>query len=141
METLNKLFREALDPSTKQHLSGFERGVFFSIFVILQFWNLFNSRYFRTNGSVLQDILDSLFNRKRFRESASLTLLMVAGIILFGQYFITNVAGAFFDVAPLSWSDWWLILLCTSPVLLIPDIWRFIRNLFSAQREKKYARI
>jgi hypothetical protein len=66
---------------------------------------------------------------------------MVAGIILFGQYFITNVAGAFFDVAPLSWSDWWLILLCTSPVLLIPDIWRFIRNLFSAQREKKYARI
>lgn len=141
METLNKLIREALDPSTKQHLSGFERGVFFSIFVILQFWNLFNSRYFRTNGSVLQDILDSLFNRKRFRESASLTLLMVAGIILFGQYFITNVAGAFFDVAPLSWSDWWLILLCTSPVLLIPDIWRFIRNLFSAQREKKYARI
>ncbi len=132
LETLNKLFREVLDPTTKQHLSRFERGVFFSIFVMLQFWNLFNARYFRTNGSVLRDFLDSLFNRKRFRESASKTLLMVAGIILIGQYLITNVAGAFFDVAPLSWSDWWLILLCTSPVLFIPDIWRFVRNLFSA---------
>jgi Ca2+-transporting ATPase len=132
METLNRLFREALDPSTKQHLSGFERGVFFSIFVMLQFWNLFNARYFRTKGSVLQDILDSLFNRKRFKESASLTLVMVAGIILIGQYLITNVAGAFFDVAPLSWSDWWLILLITSPVLFIPDFYRFIRGLFSA---------
>jgi Ca2+-transporting ATPase len=132
METLNRLFREALDPSTKQHLSGFERGVFFSIFVMLQFWNLFNARYFRTKGSVLQDILDSLFNRKSFKESASLTLVMVAGIILIGQYLITNVAGAFFDVAPLSWSDWWLILLITSPVLFVPDIYRFIRGLFSA---------
>ncbi|HPB88736.1 MAG TPA: calcium-translocating P-type ATPase, PMCA-type [Bacteroidales bacterium] len=140
LDTLNIFLWDALAPSIKPHLSGFERGVFFSIFVMLQFWNLFNVRYFRTNRSVLKDILDSIFNRKRFRESASPTLLLVAAIILLGQYFITNIAGAFFDVAPLSLSDWWLILLCTSPVLFIPDIWRFVRNLFSAQREKQHAK-
>jgi len=140
-ETLRELFTGVFRSHIKNHLSGFERGVFFSIFVMLQFWNLFNARYFRTNRSALQDILDLFFNRKRFRESTSLTLLMVAGIILLGQYFITNIAGAFFDVAPLSLRDWVLILLCTSPVLLVPDIWRFVRNIFSASREKKYARI
>ena len=100
-ETLRELFTGVFKSHTKNHLSGFEMGVFFSIFVMLQFWNLFNARYFRTKGSALQDTLDLFFNRKRFRESASLTLLMVAGIILLGQYFITNVAGAFFDVARL----------------------------------------
>ncbi|NMB37446.1 MAG: calcium-translocating P-type ATPase, PMCA-type [Bacteroidales bacterium] len=140
LETLKELFTGLLQSRT-HHLSGFEMGVFFSIFVMLQFWNLFNARYFRTKGSALQDLLDLFFNRKRFRESASVTLLLVAGIILLGQYIITNFAGAFFDVAPLSWSDWGLILLCTSPVLIIPDIWRFVRNLFSAQREKEQATV
>ena len=131
LETLRELFLGALKPHTKQHLTGFEMGVFFSIFVMLQFWNLFNARYFRTKGSLLQDLVDLFFNRKRFIESASPMLVIVAGIILIGQYFITNVAGAFFDVAPLSLSDWGLILLCTSPVLIIPDILRFARGLFS----------
>ena len=69
---------------------------------MLQFWNLFNARYFRTK-EVPCRIFGFVFNRKRFRESASVTLLLVAGIILLGQYIITNFAGAFFDVAPLSW--------------------------------------
>jgi len=133
METLRELFWGALKPHTKQHLTGFEMGVFFSIFVMLQFWNLFNARYFRTKGSLLQDLIDLFFNRKRFIKSASPMLVIVAGIILIGQYFITNVAGAFFDVAPLSSKDWWLILLITSPVLFIPDIYRFIRGLFSTK--------
>lgn len=41
--------------------------MFFTTFVLIQFWNLFNARYFKTDGSVLQDILDSFFNRKRFK--------------------------------------------------------------------------
>lgn len=46
----------------KQHLSDYELGVFFFIFVMLQFCNLFNAKYFRTGRSLIQDVI-SLFAR------------------------------------------------------------------------------
>jgi len=124
---VGEFFRGAFSAHTKAHLSGYELGVFFTTFVLLQFWNLFNARYFKTNGSVLQDILDFFFNRKRFKASACYGCLLVAGIILAGQFLIVNCFGAFFEVSPLPLADWGWILLCTSPVLIIPDLYRFIR--------------
>jgi len=125
---VGEFFRGAFSAHTKAHLSGYELGVFFTTFVLLQFWNLFNSRYFKTDGSVLQDILDFFFNRKRFKASACYGCLLVAGIILFGQFLIVNCFGAFFEVSPLPLTDWGWILLCTSPVLILPDLYRFIRS-------------
>lgn len=125
---VGEFFSGAFSAHTKAHLSGYELGVFFTTFVLLQFWNLFNARYFKTDGSVLQDILDFFFNRKRFKESACYGCLWVAGIILAGQFLIVNCLGAFFEVSPLPLSDWGWILLCTSPVLIIPDLYRFIRS-------------
>ena len=102
--------------------------MFFTTFVLLQFWNLFNARYFKTGGSVLQDILDFFFDRKRFKASACYGCLLVAGIILVGQFLIVNCFGAFFEVSSLPLADWGWILLCTSPVLIIPDLYRFVRS-------------
>ena len=130
-EVVGRFFSGAFAAHTKAHLSGYELGVFFTTFVLIQFWNLFNARYFKTNGSVLQDILDFFFNRRRFKESACPGCLLVAGIILIGQFLIVNCFGAFFEVSPLKLSDWGWILLCTSPVLILPDLFRFVRSKIS----------
>lgn len=125
---VGQFFSGAFSAHTKAHLSGYELGVFFTTFVLIQFWNLFNARYFKTDCSVLQDILDFFFNRKRFKASACYGCLLVAGIILAGQFLIVNCFGAFFEVSPLPLADWGWILLCTSPVLILPDLCRFIRS-------------
>lgn len=124
---VSSFFTDAFAAHTKARLSGYELGVFFTTFVLIQFWNLFNARYFKTNGSVLQDLVDFFFNHKRFKESACPGCVLVAGIILLGQFLIVNCFGSFFEVSPIPLGDWGWILLCTSPVLVLPDLFRFCR--------------
>ncbi len=112
----------------KSHLSGYELGVFFSIFVMLQFWNLFNAKYFRTDRSLILDIADIFLHPQRVKESYSAGFLWIALVILLGQIIIVTYGGAMFNVAPLTASDWGWILLITSPVLIIPDVVRFVCN-------------
>lgn len=113
----------------KAHLSGYELGIFFSIFVMLQFWNLFNAKYFRTDRSLIQDIAGLFTNSKKVKESYSAGFLWIVLVILAGQILIVTYAGKMFNVAQLSLSDWGWILLITSPVLVIADIVRFVRHL------------
>ncbi len=113
----------------KAHLSGYELGVFFSIFVMLQFWNLFNAKYFRTNRSLIQDIAGLFTNTKKMKESYSAGFLWIVLVILVGQILIVTYAGNMFNVAPLTLSDWGWILLISSPVLIVPDVVRFIANI------------
>lgn len=113
----------------KAHLSGYELGVFFSIFVMLQFWNLFNAKYFRTDRSLIQDIVGLFTNSKKVKDSYSAGFLWIVLVILVGQILIVTYAGAMFNVAPLTLSDWSWILLITSPVLVVSDIVRFVRNM------------
>ena len=114
----------------KAHLSGYELGVFFSMFVMLQFWNLFNAKYFRTRRSLIQDIIELFIDPKRVKESYSAGFLWIVLIILLGQILIVTYASSMFNVAPMQhWSDWGWILLITSPVLILSDIVRFIRNM------------
>jgi Ca2+-transporting ATPase len=102
--------------------------VFFSAFVLMQFWNLFNVRYYRTERSILSDLVESASGKRRLSDCFSRGFLLIAGIILLGQVLIVNLAGDFFEVAPLSARDWVQIFLITSPVLLIPDLLRSIRH-------------
>ena len=113
----------------KAHLSGYELGVFFSIFVMLQFWNLFNAKYFRTDRSLIQDIVGLFTNSEKVKDSYSAGFLWIVLVILVGQILIVTYAGAMFNVAPLTLSDWGWILLITSPVLVVSDIARFVRNM------------
>ncbi len=118
----------------KSHLSGYELGVFFSIFVMLQFWNLFNAKYFRTDRSLIQDIARLFTNPNAVKESYSAGFLWIAFAILAGQFLIVTYAGAMFNVAPLSLADWGCILLITSPVLLVADVVRFLWNVVKRKK-------
>lgn len=110
---------------------GKDMGMFFSIFVMLQFWNIFNAKYYRTDRSFFVDLYDLVFNRKRFEEHNSWGFWIIAAVILVGQVLIVTYAGDFFSVESLSLQDWLLIIGITSPVLFVPDIVRLIHRLVS----------
>ena len=90
--------------------------IFFTIFVMMQFWNLFNARVLGTN--------DSAF--KGFGQSY--TLWIVAGIILVGQFIIVQWGGDVFRTTPLDWQTWASIIAATSPILWIGEIYRAIKR-------------
>lgn len=113
---------------SKAHLSKYELGIFFTFFVILQFWNLFNARYFRTDRSAWQDLLGIMGIRKYTAREYARGFIIIALVIIVGQVVIVNCFGDMFGVAALSPSDWMWVLLITCPVLIIFDLWRIIRN-------------
>lgn len=88
--------------------------VFFTIFVMLQFWNLFNASVFGTNHSFFKD------------AGHALGMLGVALIILVGQIIIVSFGGKVFRTEPLPLSEWLYIIGGTSFVLWIGEIWRGI---------------
>ena len=110
------------------NLSAYDHGVFFSVFVLMQFWNLFNSKYFRTGRSLIQDILELFSNPRKVKNSYSSGFWWIILAILIGQVLITTYGGAMFNVERLSLADWGWIILITSPVLIVPDVVRFIYN-------------
>lgn len=114
---------------TKAHLSAYEAGFFFTTFVMLQFWNLFNAKYYRSGRSLLLDIICLFKGQNMFKKTFSKWFAVIVIVILIGQIVIVNFAGPLFNVAPLKYQDWLFILLITSPVLIILDITRTICNL------------
>lgn len=114
---------------SKAHLSGYELGVFFSIFVMLQFWNLFNAKYYRTDRSLLIDIVDLFRHPSKVKESYSQGFVWISLVIVLGQILIVTFAGRMFNVSPLEPQDWLWILAITSPVLIVADIVRTIVNI------------
>lgn len=121
---------------SKLALSGHDLGVFFSIFVLLQFWNLFNVKYFRTDRSLIQDIIDLFRKPKEVMATYSWGFISIVFAILVGQILIVNYCGAVFNVAQLSVRDWLICILLTSSIFIVPDIWRFIRNLLFNKLKK-----
>ena len=115
--------------SSGQRLTPHELGLFFTSFVMLQFWNLFNARYFRTSRSLLADLCGR--QKKATTEKAfSRGFLFIVGVILLGQVLIVNLAYEMFNVAPLSLKEWLWIIILTSPVLLVADVartWQLVR--------------
>lgn len=91
--------------------------VFFTIFVMLQFWNLFNASVFGTNHSIFKD------------ASHALGMLSVALIILVGQFLIVTFGGKVFRTESLPLMEWLYIIGGTSIVLWIGEIWRGIQRL------------
>ena len=132
---IKKYFTGFFDLSRpKAHLSPYESGVFFSVFVMIQFWNLFNIRYYDTGRSLLTDIAGVICRRRRLSDCFSRGFLLITAVILAGQVLIVNLAGNFFEVAPLSAADWGRIFLVTSAVLVIPDIVRAIGTFTKASK-------
>ena len=98
------------------HLSSYELSLFFTIFVFMQFWNIFNAKAFRTWTSTFKG-----FFSKDCPKGFLLTLL----IIFVGQILIVNFGGEMFNVEPLFMGDWLRIVLFTSLILWIGEIERW----------------
>ena len=90
---------------------------FFSFFVMLQFWNMFNAKAFMEGRSAFANL----------KESKS--FLFVALLIIIGQYLIVTFGGEMFSVVPLSLKDWGIIIGLSSLVLWIGEIARGISRL------------
>ena len=131
-ESLTIFFRDMFDPThLTPHLSPYEMGLFFSIFVMLQFWNMFNAKYFHTGRSLVMDIVSLVRGDvESVRRSYSFNFIFIALVIIIGQVLIVSFAGELFSVAPLSVADWGWIMLITSPVVIVPEIIRIVKRLF-----------
>ena len=93
-------------------LSAYDLSVFFTTFVFLQFWNMFNARAFETGRSAFH-----------FKDCEG--FVAIAVMILIGQVMIVNVGDELFNVVPLHISDWVIIILSTSSVLWIGELLRW----------------
>lgn len=102
---------------------------FFSVFVIAQFWNIFNARYFNTRGSAIRSAINLFTDRATLRAESSLSFFAIAAAIVVGQVLIVTFGGRMFEIQqPLTIIEWVKIILFTSPILIIPDMYRWIIN-------------
>ncbi len=86
--------------------------LFFTAFVFMQFWNLWNARVFNCDRSAFSNL----------RESRG--FLVMALVIVVGQVLLVQFGGAMFRVTPLSLTEWLWLFVLTSPVLWVGEAWR-----------------
>jgi Ca2+-transporting ATPase len=108
--------QESLSPEKHEYFLSW----FFSFFVMLQFWNMFNAKAFMEGRSAFANL----------KECKS--FLFVALLIIIGQYLIVTFGGEMFSVTPLTWKDWGIIIGSTSLVLWFGEIARLIDRLRKA---------
>lgn len=115
LDSLTQMWQVPFLPVNKG-LSPYELSMFFTIFVFLQFWNMFNAKAFATGRSALH------------MKGCSEFVGIVIGIFL-GQIAIVQLGQEFFNVVPLKLVDWVIIIGGTSVVLWVGEICRlFCRN-------------
>ncbi len=93
-----------------------EMGVFFSVFVFLQFWNMLNARAFATGKWAFNNIEDSK------------VFWAVAFVIFVGQIAIVQILSPLFNCAPLDAKTWLWIIIGTSPVFILGQVVRHFKN-------------
>ncbi|MDE6198925.1 MAG: cation-translocating P-type ATPase, partial [Muribaculaceae bacterium] len=98
---------------TGKGLTPYELSLFFTIFVFLQLWNMFNARAFMTRRSA--------FHLKGCGEFE-----LIALFIFIGQILIIQCGGQFFNVVPLKLTDWLIIIAGTSLVLWTGELSRLL---------------
>lgn len=111
------------------HVGGFtpkELSMFFTIFVFMQFWNIFNAKAYHSHQSALRGFLN-----KDVRRGFGLTLL----IIFLGQVLIVTFGGEMFNVVPLPFGDWVRIIVGTSLILWVGELVRWARKMKSTKNK------
>ncbi len=101
--------------STDGGLSEHELSLFFTIFVFLQFWNMFNARAFMTGKS-------------GFALKGCSGFAFIALLIVIGQILIVSFGGEMFNVSPLSFINWITIIGSTSLIAIIPELFRLVKG-------------
>lgn len=97
-------------------LSAYSQSEFFTFFVMLQFWNMFNAKAYMTGASAFK----GLGNNPAF--------LLVCAIILVGQFLIVTFGGEMFNVVPLNPESWGIIIASTSLVLWVGELLRIFKK-------------
>lgn len=97
-------------------INEMELTVFFTIFVMLQWWNLFNARMLGSTHSAFR------------RLWACRGFLLVLVLVLAGQWLIVTFGGQMFRTVPLSWQTWLYIFIGTSPVLWVGEVYRRVKG-------------
>lgn len=97
-------------------LSAYELSLFFTFFVMLQFWNMFNAKAFMTGKSAFAHL------------NSCKGFLAIAAVIFFGQILIVELGGKMFNVCHLNLLDWVIIVAASSLVLWIGEIVRLCRK-------------
>lgn len=102
---------------TKGHVSAYEQTLLFTIFVMTHFFYLFNARAFETGRSALH-----------FKGCRG--LLIIVAIILIGQVAMVEVPGLqqFFNVTGLKFIDWVIIVIASSLVLWVRELWHLVTS-------------
>lgn len=95
--------------------------IFFTVFVMMQWWNLFNARSWNAAGSAFSHILSSR------------GLLLVLALIIVGQFLIVECGGKMFRTVPLDLYTWIWIFVLTSPVMIVGEVVRMWRKHRRAQ--------
>ena len=103
-------------------LSPYEISLFFTTFVMLQFWNLFNARAFSSRRL-------SLTNLKGCSE-----FWFTLTIIIVGQILITEFGGELFSIVPVKINDWISIIIITSLVLWIGEFYRLLNRKINSKK-------
>ncbi|MDE5924390.1 MAG: cation-translocating P-type ATPase, partial [Muribaculaceae bacterium] len=111
--SLTEIGRVAMGANTG--LTAYELSLFFTIFVFLQFWNMFNARAFATG-------------RSAFHFKGCGGFMLIALVILLGQVLIVSIGGEFFNVTPLRLTDWLIIIGGTSIVLWLGELFRLFKR-------------
>jgi Ca2+-transporting ATPase len=102
--------------ATDGDVTPYEKSVFFSVFILLQFWNMFNARCLGLSQSAFANL------------SENPGFLLIAFFIFLGQILIVQFGGTAFRTVPLAAWDWLLIILGTSSILVIGEFRRFLQR-------------
>ena len=102
--------------STNTGLEPYELSMFFTIFVMMQFWNMFNAKAFMTGKSAFANIKDSR------------GFMLIALVIFFGQILIVEFGGKMFNVTHLNFTDWVIIVAATSIILWVGETIRLLQR-------------
>lgn len=99
-----------------------ELTMFFTTFVMIQFWNLFNAKALMSHHTAF----------RHFLKDKGMILVLV--LVLVGQWIIVTFGGEMFRTTPLSLHEWLLIICSTSVVLWVGELWRAFKRMIAKRR-------
>lgn len=99
-----------------------ELTMFFTTFVMIQFWNLFNAKALMSHHTAF----------RHFLKDKGMILVLV--LVLVGQWIIVTFGGEMFRTTPLSLHEWLLIIGSTSVVILAGELWRTFKRMIAKRR-------
>ena len=99
-----------------------ELTMFFTTFVMIQFWNLFNAKALMSHHTAF----------RHFLKDRGMILVLV--LVLVGQWIIVTFGGEMFRTTPLSLHEWLLIIGSTSVVLWAGELWRAFKRMIAKRR-------